>query len=151
MSIIHKWRGLFCSARKGEQCSGTGNNGRKQFHHFRLTTESVVWHFIPDISIVLIMSVLLVSTTAYADSRAYGKNHHHYRSGPVNCEELATDPANGLADNPVVKSATSQINSEKFWRGVITSSIIRLVSMGGMSWARVRANMRPAKPAAWHL
>src|SRR5262252_4804612 len=33
----------------------------------------------------------------------------HTPPPPVSCVELATDPANGLAGNPSVKSATSQI------------------------------------------
>jgi hypothetical protein len=36
-------------------------------------------------------------------------NKHHTPPPPVSCTELATDPANGLAGNPSVKSATSQI------------------------------------------
>ena len=105
MSIAHKRRGVFCSPRKGEQCSGTKNNGKKQFHHFSLKTDSIGRHFIPGISMVLIMAVLLVSTTAYAHRRNDGKHHHHYRPEPVSCVDLA----DGLADNPDVKFATSDI------------------------------------------
>src|SRR5215831_17576761 len=36
-------------------------------------------------------------------------NKHHTPPPPVSCAELATDPANDLAGNPSVKSATSQI------------------------------------------
>ena len=97
MSITHKWRGVFCSPRKGEQCSGTGNNGKKQFHHFRLTTDSIGRHSIPGISMALIMAVLLVSTTAYADRRHHGKYHHHYPSEPVHCEDLANGLGNLLS------------------------------------------------------
>jgi hypothetical protein len=36
-------------------------------------------------------------------------NKHYIPPPPVSCAELATDPANGLAGNPTVKSATSRI------------------------------------------
>ena len=108
MTFAHQWRVVLCPSRKGEQSSGKGDNGKQQFNHFRLTAESIDGSSILGIGVVLIMAVLLVSTTSYADHRD-GRKYYHQRFRPVSCEELAIDPANYLAGNPAVKSATSHI------------------------------------------
>jgi hypothetical protein len=53
--------------------------------------------------------VLLGSTLIAAPASA--NDEKHSPPPPVSCAELATDPANGLAGNPDVKSATSQIKA----------------------------------------
>jgi hypothetical protein len=60
------------------------------------------WHFI--FPAVLFGATLIVPVGATAHSK-----RHTPPPGPVSCAELATDPVNGLAANPFVKSATSQI------------------------------------------
>jgi hypothetical protein len=52
--------------------------------------------------------LLVLAAAAPAPSAAQGK--HKPPPGPVSCTELASDPANGLLGNPVVKSVTSVVS-----------------------------------------
>jgi hypothetical protein len=54
---------------------------------------------------------LLAASSAPAAAHDRSKDHQHGKdpAAPVACAALATSPAHGLAGNPVVKSATSQI------------------------------------------
>lgn len=58
-------------------------------------------------SIALLGATQLVSNSANADAKSPHK--HKPSPEPVSCLELATDPANGLAGNPVVKSVNSAV------------------------------------------
>jgi hypothetical protein len=58
----------------------------------------------------LLFSAVVFAATLLTFHQAIAKSHDRFRShGPVSCEELATDPVNGLAGNPAVKNATSQL------------------------------------------
>src|SRR5882762_1964956 len=50
-----------------------------------------------------------VCCAALGQQRAAASERTHRPPGPVSCSELATDPDNGLAGNPAVKSVNSQI------------------------------------------
>ena len=61
------------------------------------------WYLI--LSAAVVASALIAPVTATADL----KHKFPPPPKPVSCAELATDPDNGLAGNPLVKSATSQV------------------------------------------
>jgi Tannase and feruloyl esterase len=56
-------------------------------------------------------ALALLAALALPAAADHPAEHHHGHkpAAPVACAELATNPAHGLAGNPVVKSATSQI------------------------------------------
>jgi hypothetical protein len=55
-------------------------------------------------------ALVLLALAALAPAPSAARDRHKPPPyGPVPCVELATDPANGLAENPGVKSVTSQI------------------------------------------
>jgi hypothetical protein len=54
-------------------------------------------------------AMMLVALAAAAPAPSEATDRHRPPLEPVICDELATDPDNGLLGNPVVKSATSQI------------------------------------------
>ena len=62
------------------------------------------------IRLLVAAGAVLLATSALGQSKIEaGAKDEAFSAGPVTCEELAADPANGLAGNPDVKSATSRI------------------------------------------
>lgn len=56
-----------------------------------------------------VLAVGVLSCAALGPQRAVADDRVHGTHGPVSCAALATDPHGGLAGNPAVKSASSQI------------------------------------------
>jgi hypothetical protein len=54
-------------------------------------------------------AIVLLALATLAPAPSAARDRHGPPDAPVSCAELATDPDNGLAGNPVVKSASSQI------------------------------------------
>src|SRR2546426_7136729 len=55
------------------------------------------------------LAAVLLATLALSPSIATAKDKPEPLGVPVNCVQLATDPAVGLAGNPVIKAATSTL------------------------------------------
>src|SRR5207247_9393602 len=55
------------------------------------------------------LAAVLLATLALSPSIATAKDKPEPLGVPVNCVQLPTDPAGGLAGNPVIKAATSTL------------------------------------------